>query len=377
MVHRIKVGEMPILWRSERRLKDTYIPAIDGMRAIAIGLVIAAHFGAERFVPGGFGVTLFFFISGFLITRLLILERESSGKNNIPAFYVRRFLRLGPALMMMIAVVSLIYFLFLGSLKGAQILAGLFYYMNFYELFGANGPLPLWQLWSLAVEEHYYLIFPLVFALSWHRRERFLTGLIGLIVVVLLWRVVLVVGWSAPENRTNLATDTRIDSILFGAILAALLKTRFSGVTRFFENRGMIAVAVLMLLVTFIYRDQIFRETIRYSIQGVTLIPLFYSVLFSPRFSIAKRMLEFPAMVWIGKLSYSLYLYHFAVLFFVRALWPEVLTPTLVSILITFAAASLSYYYIEKPFQKLRARFSRHPVVQNGPSTSVQGSQLA
>jgi peptidoglycan/LPS O-acetylase OafA/YrhL len=359
-------------------LKDTYIPAIDGMRALAIGIVIASHFGGDVIFPGGFGVTVFFFISGFLITRLLILERETDGKNNNPLFYVRRFFRLGPALMAMIAIVSLINFLFVGPLSGPQILAGLLYYMNYYQIFGTSFPLPLAPLWSLAVEEHYYLIFPLVFSLAWHRLDRFLFGLAALTVVVLLWRIVLVVGLSAPENRVTFATDTRIDSILFGAILAVLLKTRFSSVTRFFEHSGLIAGSVLMLVMTFVYRDPTFRQTLRFTIQGIALIPLFYAVLFVPRFSFAKRVLTIPAMVWIGKLSYSLYLYHFAVLFFVAELWPGAapIPRTFVNLLVTFGAASISYYYIEKPFRKLRDRFNRRTVAQDDASANTSRSLL-
>lgn len=348
-------------------MKDNYIPAIDGMRALAISVVIASHFGAERFVPGGFGVTLFFFISGFLITRLLILEREADGKNNIPSFYVRRFVRLGPALIVMIAVVSLIYFFLLGFVSGFQILAGLFYYMNFYVIFGEPSPMPLGPLWSLAVEEHYYLIYPLVFSLTWHRRDRFLVGLVALTVAVLLWRIFLVVGWSAPEIRTFYATDTRIDSILYGAILAVMLKTRFANFARCFEHWGIIAASVLVLVMTFLYRDPTFRETFRYSLQGIAILPLFYAILFVPRFSFASRVLTFPAIVWIGKLSYSLYLYHFAVLFFVAKLWPELsfISRTLVELFATFAAASFSYYFVEKPFRKLRDRLRGRPATQD------------
>jgi peptidoglycan/LPS O-acetylase OafA/YrhL len=340
-------------------LSKEYIPAIDGMRAIAIALVIASHFGAERFVPGGFGVTLFFFISGYLITGLLIQEDSASGKIGISSFYIRRFLRLGPALITMIAAVSVIYFLLFGTVDGKQIFASLFYYANFYAIFGGTAPMPLWPLWSLAVEEHYYLVYPLVFAVAWRYRERFLLGLVILTVAVLLWRIALVVHWKASDARVYLGTDTRIDSVLYGAMLAVMLKTRFAVFTRYLGHWAAVAAGAFLLLITFVYRDPTFRETFRYSLQGIALFPLFYAAVFVPRFLFARRVLESPAMIWIGRLSYSLYLYHLPVFVFVATLLPKlnVVLLTLISLPTIIATASFSYYCVEKPFQKLRNKF--------------------
>jgi peptidoglycan/LPS O-acetylase OafA/YrhL len=335
------------------------------MRAIAIGLVIASHTGAESFVPGGFGVTLFFFISGYLITGLLIQEVTAVGKIHIASFYIRRFLRLGPALITMISAVSVGYFLLSGTISSTQILAGLFYYTNFYvyPIFAAHFEgtytMPLWPLWSLAVEEHYYLIYPLIFSVTWKRHERFLAGLTILTIAVLAWRIALVTYWRVPEIRTSFATDTRIDSILFGALLAVLLKTRFANIARYFEHWAVVAAGALLLLLTFLYRDPTFRETLRYSLQGIALIPLFYAVLFAPSFSPVRMVLELPVMTWIGRLSYSLYLYHVAAFFFVAALLPKAnfLLLALISVPASLAAASFSYYCVERQFQKLRERF--------------------
>ena len=136
--------------------KDGYVPAIDGMRALAITTVVASHFGAEQIVPGGFGVTVFFFISGYLITSLMIQEHSRRGRIAIVLFYIRRFLRLAPALLVSIAAVSVTFFLAFGFSSISQIFAAVFYYMNYYVIFGGSTPLPLGPLWSLAVEEHYY-----------------------------------------------------------------------------------------------------------------------------------------------------------------------------------------------------------------------------
>jgi peptidoglycan/LPS O-acetylase OafA/YrhL len=339
-----------------------YIPALDGMRAVAILLVVAAHFGLGEIVPGGFGVTLFFFISGFLITRLLIAEASKAGTISVSAFYVRRFLRLGPALLMMVAMVTLAYYQFVGPINGSQVLAAVFYIMNYFVIFGGSETMPFGVLWSLAVEEHYYLAYPLLFSRGWRYRKKFLAVLILLSAVVLLWRVTLILGLHSGTERTYYATDTRVDSILYGAILAWTIEiTCCTAIIRHFERSSTFAVAVLMLLVTLLYRNEVFRETARYSIQGIALIPLVYAILFVDRFWIFRTTLELPLLLWIGRLSYSLYLWHLAVFFFVGHFFVAV--PQTVqywmAVPIVFGIASLSYYGVERPFQKLRKTFRR------------------
>lgn len=342
-------------------MSKLYIPAIDGMRAVAIGIVIISHFGADGLVPGGFGVTLFFFISGYLITGLLIEEQSAVGQVAISTFYIRRILRLGPALIVMIFIVSIVYVLLIGSVVWSQILAGILYYTNYYGLSGASAPMPIWPLWSLAVEEHYYLVYPLAFAITWKWPSRFLAGLIALTIAVLLWRTVLVFHWHVPTDRTYMATDTRIDSILYGAILAVTLKIRGANAARYFEHWTVVCASGLLLLISFLYRDPSFRETFRYSLQGIAILPLFYAILFVPTYSIVRTLLEVPAIVWIGRLSYSLYLYHFPVIFFAPKFLPNASTASLVAVelVATLAIASCSYYVVEKPFQRLRNRFRK------------------
>ena len=196
-----------------------YIPAIDGMRAIAILIVVTSHLVKDGIIPGGLGVTLFFFISGYLITGLLIDECEASGAIDIKYFYVRRFMRLAPALLTMVAVVSLTYLLVFGVTSIKEILAAVFYFMNYYQIMHGAMPIPLGPLWSLAIEEHFYLVFPLVIALTWRFRERLFVSLIVVCVLVLVWRTILVAG-GAEDFRTYIGTDTRIDSIVYGALLA-------------------------------------------------------------------------------------------------------------------------------------------------------------
>ena len=325
------------------------------MRAIAIVIVIAYHSGATEIAPGGFAVTLFFFTSGYLITSLLIQEERAPG-SLVATFYLRRFLRLAPALVTMIFLVSIAYLLCVGPLNKSQLLASLFYGADYYQVFGGTGRMPIGPLWSLSVEEHYYLIYPVVFTFAWRWPRRLLAGLIALTVIVLLWRSVLVLHWQASEDRTYYATDTRIDSILFGSILAVLLNIRLAGIARHLEHWATIACAAILLVFSLLYRDTVFRETFRYSLQGIALLSLFYSVVFAPRMSLVRTALELPPVTWIGKLSYSLYLYHFPMIFFAQRMLPGRSSAgvVLLSTTATLAAASFSYYCVERPCWRWR-----------------------
>ena len=156
-----------------------YIAPLDGMRAVAILLVVVAHFGFGNVIPGGFGVTIFFFISGFLISRLLIAEYAQNGEINIRYFYIRRLLRLGPALVIMLFMIAIANVLMGLPVPGHELLAGLTYTMNYYLIVHQSNPvLPIGVLWSLAVEEHYYLLYPLLLALLWRKKTRFLKYLV-------------------------------------------------------------------------------------------------------------------------------------------------------------------------------------------------------
>jgi peptidoglycan/LPS O-acetylase OafA/YrhL len=336
-----------------------YVPAIDGMRAVAILLVVSSHLGADRFIPGGFGVTLFFFISGYLITSLMIGEYDAVGTISITRFYLRRFLRLMPALATMIIVVSVV-FSFFRPVPIPQVAAASLYYMNYYTITTGGPPSPFGPMWSLSVEEHYYLLFPILFVLGWNRPKRFLIGLLTIAALVLLWRSFLVLHYRVGGSRTYLATDTRIDSILFGAILAVAQNLYPKSIA--IVSAKLWPLGVLTILVTFVLRNANFRETVRYSLQGIALIPLFYALLHVRIVSFAKVLLQEPAIVWIGKISYSLYLWHFAVLLFAdaefdRSKWLWIAFNVVADI----ALACASYYLIENNFIRMRQRlhFSR------------------
>jgi peptidoglycan/LPS O-acetylase OafA/YrhL len=342
---------------------SSYVPSLDGLRGIAIGLVVVSHIGLEDIVPGGFGVTMFFFISGFLITRLLLAEYKKNGKISISSFYLRRVLRLAPALVTVTIAESLIYYAQNGFVVWGEIVSALFYFYNYYKLLFGVQMQPLASLWSLAVEEHYYFIFPFIFSRSVQVVRRFVIYVCAACALVLAWRIMLVYKLeilSTSPDYPYSATDCRIDSILFGALLALAIE---DGMTRTKVVRPLMSwpwfvAGLAMLLGGLIIRNEEFRQTIRYTIQGLALIPIFACSLFGSQFGMIRACLEIKPVVWIGKISYSLYLWHFPIqylfLFFFpgASLWVR-LVACLPAMLMM---SSLSYYFVEQPFVGLRRR---------------------
>jgi peptidoglycan/LPS O-acetylase OafA/YrhL len=349
-----------------------YIPGLDGFRAIAVLLVLVAHFGYDRVVPGGLGVTIFFFISGFLITSLLLSERNRFGSISIRNFYIRRFLRLLPELVALI-VVSGFYRALMGHPLGlGEIVAAMTYTTNYFvfwlEHHGIASSLAWPQLWSLSVEEHYYITFPAIFAFVLVGPSRTRSFFAAVLVLCLVYRLVLVLGGfvdlQATHPYTYLASEARFDSIAYGAGFAFLCQRAWE----LSRQRGL-AVGLaggLLLLMTLLVRGDVFRETVRYSIQGVALTLIFAAIYRSAAWDWTMSILESPLFRRLGILSYGAYLWHFEYLFLSSSVLGDAV-PTgglgqLVylagGLVFSFGAAQLSYRYVARPMQALRHRFS-------------------
>ncbi len=346
-----------------------YVPALDGFRGVAIVVVVVSHYGLGHLIPGGFGVTLFFFISGFLITRLLIAEYEKEHRIDLGRFYLRRVLRLYPALLFMVALaIGFTAFMGCGFQPGA-VLSTLFYYRNYYMLYGGSDALPncsrIFDItWSLAIEEHFYLFFPLL-CMALFRWPKVLAAVMAAsIVAVLAWRLHLV----ATDGLNDLTvyriyhlTDTRLDAIMFGCLVSLMLHLDRAGTyLRGVSHPAVFASAVGLLFFTFLYRDPAFRETWRYSLQGIALSGILPPVLYAKSYDALKRVLSRPGLVTIGKLSYSLYLFHWVGVSVAENLvgGPRLTATWLVTAVPLGVLLSLvSYQYIEKPTAGLRKRF--------------------
>jgi peptidoglycan/LPS O-acetylase OafA/YrhL len=341
-----------------------YLPALDGFRAVAIAFVMAGHLTRFSFIPGGFGVTLFFFISGLLITRLLLDELDRSGRINLLQFYTRRFLRLAPALLTMVTLVTGSFLLAGAKTPPTDVLAVIFYLANYYRIF-IGFTLPFLLMWSLAVEEHYYLIYPSVLrALMRSGRPLLILG--ALTIAALIWRTVLIKVIHVSDNYTNMATDTRFDSILYGAIMAIWMKRApESPLLRWLTSAPAVAIGFALLLISFLLKGVLLRETIRYSLQGLALMPVVVAFTFSdgsPLYRAGRALLGSPPMVLVGKLSYSLYLWHYLMIDLVRWRWPHMKFATAIALELTLAvgASCLSYFLIERAFLGLRRHFGSH-----------------
>jgi peptidoglycan/LPS O-acetylase OafA/YrhL len=347
-----------------------YIPGFDGIRAIAVLFVLVAHAGFGDLVPGGFGVTVFFAISGYLITTLLLKETSKTGTVNLKLFYARRILRLYPELIALV-LMCLITGVFLPlHASVTEKFAGLFYYMNYYYVFGLHYPVaesyPWRQLWSLAIEEHFYFFFPiLLMALATTKRAR-IVFISFLIVAPLLWRFVTYFVLGLPWQYNYVATDARIDSIAWGCLLAVLLRAQ-SGMpaapqTLWFIRTWVVPVAAAMILFSLVYRSEDFRWTWRFTIQGMALALLIGNLLFDPRWRIVVRILELRPIRFVGRISYGLYLYHMLVNQILGVIFPRLpqFAFLSISLVISLLIAALSYFLLESPLKVIRRRLGSH-----------------
>jgi peptidoglycan/LPS O-acetylase OafA/YrhL len=334
-------------------------------------LVFAAHAGLQERVPGNFGVTVFFFLSGYLITTLLRIEHERTGAISLRGFYLRRTLRIFPPFYLVLlaaTVLTLIGVLPGPHLRPDALVAQAVYLTNYWVIGHGwwDGHAPgTWIFWSLSVEEHFYLAFPLLYLLLLRflpSRSRQALVLAALCAAVLAWRIALVFAFGASRDRTYIATDTRIDSILFGCILGVFgnpLLDRTSVGARTWKA-VLLPLAIAGLLVSFALRIPQFQETVRYSLQGLCLFPVFVAAVRYPDWFVF-RLLNLGWVKFLGVLSYSIYLVHPAVLWGVVS-WAPRLPGALQAALglaVTLAIAAVIYHLVEKPAARLRRRLSR------------------
>ena len=354
----------------QAKLHQTHIPALDGLRAIAVFLVIFYHFGFSR-VPGGRGVTAFFVLSGFLITWLLLKENERSGTVSLSGFYMRRVLRIFPAFYCYWALLIALLLATHKAIPWPHAWSSFFYTSNYYiALFGdpENG---FSHTWSLAIEEQFYLLWPLAFL--WWRRNlaRLTTYLVCIIGAVWLYRAALVFLLKVDQVYIYAAFDTRLDHLMIGCLLAVVLKR--GAFSSFWEKacaNVYLPLLTVVLLAGSIFFGELWYDRYR-DVFGFAVEPLLFAVLVVQliRFctSLPWRWIEWPVLRYLGRISYSLYLYQQITLYPVRkALAAQpVIIQLAAAIILTVVVATASYYLIERPFLKLKKVWAnyRRPVV--------------
>lgn len=345
------------------------IPSLDGIRAIAVSVVFFAHSGLEHLIPGGLGVTIFFVLSGYLISTLLRLEHATSGGLDLRAFYLRRLLRLMPPLAIVTTLVGVCaaWHLIDGEFSLAGLLAVLLYFGNYFVIATdfAAVPAGLAVVWSLAVEEHFYLVYPPLAALLLRicKLGRSATLLALACAAVLLWRCWLATH-GASQDHLTMATDTRVDAILFGCLLAVWKNPWLDPLPEPSAGRDawLIAAALATLLFTLLYRDELFRLTLRYSLQSMAVAVLIYMAVTRAR-DWPFRWLNARPLVYLGTISYTVYLSHHVVLLAVEKHSPQWnwATATAIAMVITLAVAEPMRRWIEEPCARLRRRLHQRP----------------
>lgn len=352
--------------------KRRYITGLDGIRAIAVIMVLAYHLKLALFKSGFLGVTVFFVLSGYLITGILISEVEEEGTIDLKNFWLRRIRRLVPAVMSMAvviifvsAVVNRIIFTkgckdFLASVLGFNNWWQIFNKVSYFEAAGV--PSPFTHCWSLAIETQFYLIYPLIllgiYKLVKSREEgRAKRGLLfaGVTLLLALISVILMIVLFDPQqdaSRVYYGTDTRAFSLLFGALLAILWK--YQMVPRRLSASvnmvlGSVSFAVLLVMTIAINGSSNFWYRGGQFVGTILTVLVIYTV--SGRKTWLSRFLSNPVLKWIGDRSYSIYLWHYPIILLIskgiKASW----WITLIEIVLSVVLAELSYRFIETPIR--------------------------
>jgi peptidoglycan/LPS O-acetylase OafA/YrhL len=334
---------------------SAYRPAIDGLRAIAVIPVVLYHL-SPRLVPGGFvGVDIFFVISGYLITGILLRDLRS-GRFSVARFYRRRISRLFPALMVMLACTMVACaFIYQGedlataarSLEFTILsLANFRYMVNGHAYFQMQSDAqPLLHCWSLAVEEQFYLFFPVIFYAVYRLWKKHIVAIFG-VAGVLSFALCIVLTRHNP-NWAFYLLPTRAWELLAGGVLAQAGLSRSSlspSLRRYLPSVGLLLICLSFAIV----KEHGFPVFIAaLPVAGSVCVLGFSADIREP----AEKLLAAPPLVWIGQVSYSLYIWHWPIFslidyrYFAATEWFRVL----LKVLLTAAATVASYYCVERP----------------------------
>lgn len=357
-------------------------PNLDGLRGIAVLAVLFFHLDWP-WCPGGFlGVDVFFTLSGFLITTLLLEEHFSTGQISVTRFFIRRGIRLYPALVALVIVSTA--FSFLAHKDPSRTftiaLSVLGYVANWATMLDTSGwfgGMP--HTWSLAIEVHFYVLWAVTLALIAKRfnsaQER--TSLLKILSVVAVGTIVASAGWrailwaqGAPWLRMYLGTEARLDAVFIGA-LAALVRLRLltSGGVHWFLSARRLPIALIeiicVLALAALFATTQWRSALpgmtAFTLAGLATAGLVLTTTLQPN-SLISPLLSTSVMTWFGRISYSLYIWHVPAGKFVKIeKFHAMGIPPIVAELVRFGmmivVAAISYYLIERTFVRLKNRF--------------------
>ena len=325
-----------------------YNPALDGLRAVAIVLVILSHAHAPLFDGAFYGVDLFFVLSGFLITSLLLQELDRSGRLDYWRFYRRRLYRLMPALALFLAAYCVAAPLLWPGLADvySDALVSLLYLAD-YGIAFFDRPNTLLHMWSLSVEEHFYLVWPPLLALlvRFSPRGKLWRPIAGLVVLAWAWRVLWVLQ-GQQFYEIFFRFDTRATGLLMGSLLAALVQEQPAWFTalRARLSHGMWFVLAVPLLMAQAWDDM---NALAWGMTVVECATVIVLMAVLQRRGAAYEALSAPALTLVGKLSYGIYLWHYPIVRYLRADLPWQAVVVL-GFVLSAALAALSYYTVER-----------------------------
>lgn len=374
IINTLNLERMMFVWnfnqRDRKPINPRYMPGLDGVRAVAVIAIIIYHLNPQWLSGGFLGVDTFFVISGYLITSLLLTEYHNTGKIELMSFWLRRVKRPIPAvlfLVMGVIVLSLIFMPTEIQKVRADSIAAIFYVSNwwyimqnvdYFEQFAVQA---LKHLWSLAIEEQFYLVFPIVLLslLSFIRRLKSIRIIFLILLVISM--IAMMVLYVPNENvaRVYFGTDTRIQTLLMGVLLALVwppfqLKAKVNRQMRtMIDTAGVVGLAILFICFKFVSEtNSILYYGGFFLISTVTLLVIASSVHPSGYFA---KFLGNKVFTFIGSRSYSLYLWHYPIIVLIHHQFVQGQIPPLVyvvEILLMVLMAEFSYKFIEQPFRK-------------------------
>jgi peptidoglycan/LPS O-acetylase OafA/YrhL len=354
---------------------------LDSLRAVSILLVLIAHLGFQHVIPGGLGVTIFFGISGYIISILILKEHEDFGNVNLFLFYKRRFWKIAPPLFFLVMIPSM-FFWKTYSITISTFLSQIFFIFNWNKIYGDSGNYfpPSGLVWSLSIEEQFYIgiaLFVLIIRIVASKPKYFRKIFTSLMCATWLLSTVsriLITMQDLPSfayddtgnlTRIYFGTDTRISSIACGSLVALLSTSEYLRGEPFkiLSKYRFLAfqATILIFLISLLVRDQFFRDTFRFSLQeiGVALLIITGPVLNSWPKNLT-RASNSSVVQLIGKSSYSLYLSHGSILLAMSKIFHSVesqINPYLWRALTGISCLYLGYVAhrcFDSPFEKRR-----------------------
>lgn len=376
LIYQNSIENVETIEKTESKVTFEHIPSLDGIRAVAVlvvlfyhSILVFPHF--RTYFKGGFlGVDIFFVLSGFLITSILLKEFSHTETLSLKKFYVRRFLRLTPAYWFHLLFMFLSVYHFF-PIKDANKLFenntfwyALGYLTNWQSTLGdPDGAGLLSHTWSLAVEEQFYLFWALVLYLMLNRMKRktIVYTTLALIIGTMFFRAWRVTD-TASLNYLYSSFDSRIDALLVGCFFSQIISWKFLSKeflsSSLFNNVGFAGCSVAVLIFFSVYDS--YNTRFLYN-GGFTVFAFAVGIVIlwiaTHKSSKVNYLLQIKPLVWIGKTSYGIYLWHAAAISFTAQFSWFPATKLLVALILTFAATAISYYVIELPFLRQKEHF--------------------